>query len=352
MAGSTMLPTGAESSGAAPAILAAAATGVVPFIEGLGGDIDSIFGNAGLAPEMAGEPTLKLGLHAYCRLFEVAAARTDHGNLGLWFGQQFEPRDLGLWGYAAVSAPTLGSALETLVELFPCHQQSSRLQLLADETGLLRLEYQIESPCILERSQDAELSLGMFQNVMRECLGRHWAPEEVHLEHPKPVEWREHEAAFGAPVYFGRPANALLFHEDVLSRPMPAVDMRLMGTMRACLLQISSQSGPPASILARVRNALRALLPEGCPTLEHVAGRLRLSHATLRRELGIEGVSYRDLVEETRRELAMVYLKQRQLPLSEIAFLLGYSELSAFSRAVRRWTGRSPRAVRLGLWEA
>lgn len=327
----------------APGVLACAATGIVPFIERLKGDIDGIFGNAGIAPSMAGSPTLRLPLASYVRLFETAARRTGHDNFGLWFGHQFQPRDLGLWGYATVSAPTVGAALENLVGLFGLHQESSVMNLRRDGDGLLRLEYQVTAPDIVERRQDAELSLGMFLNVLREALPA-WAPEEVHFEHPKPAAWREHERAFAAPVYFSQPINALVFRADVLGRPMPASDARLMAMMRACLETLGHPGETPW--LDRVRTAIRANLPRGYPTLGRVAAELGVPAAQVQRELGLEGVSFRDLVERTRRDLAHSYLGQRQLPLTEIALLLGYSELSAFSRAFTRWTGACPRAWR------
>src|SRR5262245_20207389 len=80
-----------------PSVLAAAATGIVSFIERQKGDVDRIFGNAGISPEMAGSPTLQLNLCSYCRLFEESARLTGNDNFGLWFGNAFDPRDLGLW---------------------------------------------------------------------------------------------------------------------------------------------------------------------------------------------------------------------------------------------------------------
>ena len=148
------------------------------FIEARGGDVDRIFGRADIAPDTAGSPTLKLELKSYCQLFEVASAVTKWDNFGLWFGNQFQPRDLGFWGYSAISAPTLGGALSNLVDLFHFHQQSSSMSLRRGQDGLMRLEYQIEAPDIVERRQDAELSLGMFLNIFRDCLGQHWVPEE------------------------------------------------------------------------------------------------------------------------------------------------------------------------------
>jgi AraC-like DNA-binding protein len=95
-----------------------------------------------------------------------------------------------------------------------------------------------------------------------------------------------------------------------------------------------------------VKAVVRAKLPEGYPALDDVAESLRITPTAIQRKLASEGLIYRELVEVIRRELAIAYMKQRHLPFSEIALLLGYSELSAFSRAVHRWTGRSPREYR------
>lgn len=331
---------------AGPSVLASAATGIVKFIERQKGDVDRIFGHAGISPEMAGSPTLQLSLGSYCRLFEESARLTRNGNFGLWFGNSFEPRDLGLWGYAALSSPTLGAALETLVDLFPLHQQSSSMALTPSPDGLVRLEYRIDAPQIVERRQDAELSLGMFLNIIREALGQGWAPEEVHFEHPKPEAWREHERAFAAQAFFSQPTNAIVFRRQALKFAMPGADPRLMSAMRLCLQQLSERSDVRFSIADRVRTAVRAKLPEGFPPIEAVAAELRLPLSAIQRELHYDGLSYSTLVETTRRDLALSYVRQRQLSFSEIAFLVGYSELSAFSRAVRRWTGLSPRALR------
>src|SRR5687767_3524969 len=222
-------------AGHAPGVLASAATGIVGFIEGNGGDVERIFGRVGILPDMAGSPTLKLKLSAFCQLFEESARLTGNENFGLWFGNQFQPRDLGLWGYAAISAPTLGSALETLTGLFCYQQGSSFLRCVRRKDGLLRLEYQIIAPEIVARRQDAELSLGMFLNVIRECCGPKWAPEEVHFEHPRPQAWKEHEEAFDAPVYFSQPTNALIFRADILERAMPARDPQLLSVMQTCM---------------------------------------------------------------------------------------------------------------------
>ncbi|TDQ82053.1 AraC-like DNA-binding protein [Dongia mobilis] len=345
------LSASARGGDAAPVVLAAAATGLVDFIGAQGGDVDSIFGNSGIAPDMAGAPTLKVKLASYCRLFEEAARqiggdRREAGNFGLWFGQQFQPRDLGMWGYAAISAPNLGVALDNLVRLFHYHQESSGMRMVRGHDGMMRLEYQIYASEIVERRQDAELSLGMFANVIRECCGPRWAPLEVHFEHPRPALWKEHEAAFDAPVYFSQPTNALVFRPELLERGMPGSDLQLMTMMRTCLESLGSHRSGDEGLVERVKTAIRVSLPNGYPALERIAQDLRLSPGSIQRELAAAGLTYKDAVETTRQSLARMYLDQHQLPLTEIALLLGYSELSAFTRAFTRWTGVSPRAYR------
>lgn len=327
-----------------PRVLAPAATGVATFISRLGGDPDSIFGTAGIDPENIGKPTEDLGLDNYCALFEEAARKTHHDNIGLWFGQQFAPSDLGMLGYVAVHSSTLETALENFVELFPYHQGATTMRFVRGP-DLMRLEYRIDDGGIVARRQDAELSLGMFLNIFRHCHGASWAPEEVHFEHPKPEGWAEHEKAFDAPVYFGQRTNALLFRREDLARPMPSADLRLLQILRACLTGLGA--GPSqVTLVTRIKSLLRAKLPDGYPSLESVADDINLPVWTIQRRLADEGIAYKDLVEETRRELALLYLEQRYVQLSEVAFMLGYSELSAFSRAFRRWTGMSPKAWR------
>lgn len=334
------------SEEAVPHVLAPAATGVDRFIAEHGGDVDRVFGEAEVNPECIGNPTVGMSLKSFCGLFESASKDTQNDNFGLWFGNQFKPDDLGLWGYAALSSSTLGSALYNLVDLFRYHQQCSMMRLVTTRNKMYRLEYQVRDPNILQRRQDAELSLGMFFNLFRESAGFQWTPEEVYFEHPRPEDSKEHEAAFGAPVFFNQQVNAIVFKPEILTNRMPKCDLKLMTITRACLETLQTNSPYEQNLTDRIRNLIRIKLADGYPSLDMIAKSLYMSTSAIQRNLAWEGLSYSELVEDTRKNLAEVYLKQRNLSLSEIAYLLGYSELSAFSRAFRRWTGFSPREYR------
>jgi len=325
-------------------ILAAAASGVAGFIDRQGGHAETVFERVGIRGASLGDPMVPLDLGAYCAMMELAAAETGNDNFGLWFGQQFQPQALGLIGEIALAAPTLGAALQALAELFPFHQQATETR-FAIEGERIRLEYRILDGRILERRQDAELTMGMFTNVVRTCLGLDWTPEEVWLEHPRPEAWRDHDKAFDAPVHFGQRTNAVVVRGRDLGRRMPGGDLGRLTALRARLIALAGGTGQ-TPLLDRVKAEIRSRLPEGEARVESVAEALGMARWTLQRRLAGQGLAFSDLVDLVRRDLAAAYLRQPHLPLSDLAFFLGYSELSAFTRAFTRWFDLSPSQAR------
>ena len=137
-----------------------------------------------------------------------------------------------------------------------------------------------------------------------------------------------------------------------LAQINPTSDPRLLALLRhnMTLLGLAEQGG--VSLTEQVAQAVRIRLTDGEPALEHIAGDLGIAAWTLQRRLRTEGHTYQDVLSNTRRELALTYLSDPSIAVSELAFMLGYSELSAFSRAFHRWLNRSPsewRRARKGL---
>ncbi|KAB8306354.1 AraC family transcriptional regulator [Erwinia endophytica] len=325
-------------------VLAAAASGLSDFICDKGGDVDRIFGVSGIDPEQLTSPTLSLGLINYCRVMEEAARYSGFDNFGLHYGKQFKPQSLGLIGYVGLCSATLEQALHNVVNAFPWHQHDT-LTRLVDKGDCWRLDYQVRHGAILCRRQDAELTLGMFMNLIRHVAGKNWAPREVHFEHPRPAQWHEHCKVFDAPVYFDQPFNSLLIPKRDLARAMPDSDPMLLMVMQDAMRRLNS-AVPQQNIVDQVRAQVHLVLLKGEPVLEEVADKMGMSSWSLQRRLREENLSFTALVDKVRCEMATYYLQQKQLPISEMALLLGYSEVSAFSRAFRRWFGISPRQWR------
>jgi AraC-like DNA-binding protein len=325
-------------------VLAAAATGFRDFVARQGGCADEVLVRVGVEEESLADQTLALDLGAYVRMMELAARQTGKGNFGLWYGQQFLPEHLGLIGGIAIASDNLREALGNLAGLFHYHQQATEVRFVSDG-ALLHLQYRITDGAIVDRRQDAELTLGMFANVIRHCLGTAWRPVEVHCEHPRPADARDHEAAFGAPVYFGQSRNALLFRDDILAAPMPQRDAGRLMALREALARIGRLHGV-VSLADRVKGEIRSRLPDGPPAIEPIADAVGMARWTLQRRLSQSGLAFSDLVDMVRRDLALRYVQRSCVPFAEIADMLGYSELSAFSRAFRRWFDQSPQAFR------
>lgn len=326
-------------------VLAAAASGLCEFIGRHGGDAERILGHAGLDAELLHHPTLSLALPSYCQVLEEAARQSGCDNFGLYYGQQFKPQALGLLGYIGLCSATLEQALGNFARAFPLHQRDSLIRLV-DEGECYRFDYQIRHGAILARRQDAELTMGMLLNLLRHALGSQWAPRAVYFEHPRPEQWQEHARLFDAPVYFEQSCNAMLIPKRGLQRAMPEQDPLLLAVMQDSLRRLSLAGGAPQSLVEATRGQVRQLLLAGEPPLETVAEQLGLAPWSLQRRLRDEGLSFSQLVDGVRRELATHYLGQPQLPISQLAPLLGYSEASAFSRAFRRWFGVGPRQWR------
>ncbi|MBB5696494.1 AraC-like transcriptional regulator QhpR [Muricoccus pecuniae] len=327
-------------------VLAATTTGLEDFIRRLGGDAEGVLERAGLGCGQAARPNSPIRLDRYCLAMDHAAVATGNDNFGLWFGQQFAPQSLGLWGYLGCASSDLGTALANMAAAFPLHQANS-LFALKRQDGLAVLRYAVCDPRITRRRHDAELSLGMFRNLLRVALGPRWAPLEVHFAHPRPEGWMEHREAFGAETLFEQHHNALVFDASLLATPMPQGDAMLLNVVRHSLEQLRAQGPvPPATLGERAKLVVETLLPDGYPRLEEVARALDQPSWTFQRRLAQEATTFKDLVEAVRMEAAPRHLAAGQLTVSEVAFRLGYSEISAFSRAFSRWYGMPPRQWR------
>jgi len=328
-----------------PVILAAAATGVLEMIVKQKADPDRILTSCHLNAEALADPNNEISLVQYCRLFEEAAKQCRNSNFGLHFGMNFKPQKLGALGYLAISSPTLGAALRNIEYYFPAHQTQTSFGFLPD-SDIFWLSYRIFHPSIQRRRQDAELSMGVFLNIFRQALGPKWCPLEVRFEHDAPEDSYEHERLFGAPVRFGRRTNAFAFRRGDLTARMPQADPDLVAVLEPLLRARRELRSNPEDFAATVSNQVKLHLGEGPLTREAMAAILGIPDHLFQKQLRAHRLTFPDLLNAARRELALHYLDDPAMSLTEVAHTLGYSELSAFSRAFRSWTGTSPQRFR------
>jgi AraC-like DNA-binding protein len=321
-------------------ILSAAATGLNSFLAHRGICPDEVVGGSRIDPEQLGSGTASVDLSQFCAVLERAAAVSGDQDIGLDYGLQFTPEKLGLIGYVALVSPTLMLAVENLARYFRFHQQSTVVK-LTYEHPFHRLSYRIATPLIREKNQDALLTLGLFWNVFRVAVGSSWVPDIVHVEQSYTGNKASIEKAFGAPVVFDQPTNAICFRPQSAVAKMPKADLRLLDILTASLVQLGL-SGQTRSLVEQMRSVVRQNLGTGTFDLDALSRALSVPCWTIKRRLADENMSFSDLVDQVRRETAQQYIGSRDIGIGQLALMLGYSEVSAFSRAFRRWHNVSP----------
>ena len=187
--------------------------------------------------------------------------------------------------------------------------------------------------------------MAWIMSVLRVNYQQELAPAAVDLTHPKPEKSSSYYEFFQSPIRFNSSIAALHIPLNVVDQRLPGHNeqMDLVGQQ---LITEYLESLEDLNLTSRVKKCIVERLPSGDATVDNIASELYLSTRTLQRMLQQEGVSFLQLLNDTRRDLAISYVRDRKMDLTEVAFLLGFSELSTFSRSFKRWTGTSPAQYR------
>jgi AraC-like DNA-binding protein len=285
------------------------------------------------------DPDATVPMSACVGLLAEGVRATGDDNLGLHVAEHAELGSFDVHFYAMVSSPTLGAAFERVC----------RYQRLIHETSQVRLETSGDRALLSHRlpggiaapRQTAELLLASWVRAGRVATRTRWSPAEVRFAHRAPRDSREHERFFGAPLRFATGENALVLPAALLDLPCRRTDPSLLSLLDR---YAADRLGVPraATFADRARAALSEELQAGNVTAQSVAARLGVSVRTLHRFLAAEGTSYRRLLDQLRLDIAERHLIDDRMSVAEVAFLVGFSEISAFHRAFKRWTGRTP----------
>jgi len=188
----------------------------------------------------------------------------------------------------------------------------------------------------------AEFALACVLVVGRDAAELEWSPLSVGFAHEAPEDDSPHREFFGCPVRFAQVADEMSLDATLLDLRMREADPVLASVLEAYVMRAVEELAPEPGVAEAVRRVITEALPEGAPGLDEVARRVGMSSRALQRRLLAEGRGFLDLLEEVRAALARRYLQRRELSVPSIAFLLGYSDATAFHRAFKRWTGKTP----------
>ncbi len=296
--------------------------------------------NTGLSSDIFADPSARLTYQQVLMLAENLIKSYPDSSLGLDIGEAIKINQFGMLGYAIMSCADIRSALQLGLKFHPLVDPAFTFEVVElEQHAAVRLTTHIPIDHIYRMLCD--LFVVNFTCLGRFLTGRHLQPLAVHLNHPKPDYAERYQDYFACPVLFDQPRTELVFDSSILDEPVQMADQATAAMAENQCEEILARLGPKEGIVAKVRRILLRN-PGQFPPVDVVAGQLATSTRTLSRSLQEIGTSYQRILDEVRKEMAIEYLRTSNLPIEEIAALVGYSDPSNFRKAFRRWTQHAP----------
>jgi len=330
----------------AESVSAGFARGLVDLAAARGADRKGMLAQAGITSRDLDDVDNRIPFARYKALMQAAKRLSGDMGLALHYGA-VDISQVSIVGL-------IGQASETMVEAFV--QLNRYVRLVVD------VETEHQDRFRLERDHDAlwivdtrrrpnafpELGESAFSQLVspmrRQGVGG--ALKAVHFTHDEPPYRAEYDETFAAPVLFGQPRNALKVEPILLTMKIGLLPRYVFGVLAARADALLLALDDPSSTRGQVERLLMPILHKGEVSMQAVAKALGVSRPTLFRRLKAEGVTFAEVLDQLRRNLAMSYLGGRKVSIKEIAYLVGFSDPATFSRAFRRWTGASPTAMK------
>ena len=276
--------------------------------------------------------------------FAKAASLIPDPAFALRAGECWHPSNLGTIGYAWMSSSSLRTALKRLERFSRILGQRASCRCEDGPDGL-RFVFDHGRGDAAIGPVVADFALSLIVDMCRSNFGPSLAFESVSLRRPLPEDLKPYQDFFGCPVEFGAAADSFLLARHVADKLLPTSNHELATTFDAILSKQLVELGS-GDLLTRCKAWLLQELTSGEPSEIDLARAMGLSSRTLQRKLAERDMTYRSVLEAVRYDLAMRYLDDPTKTVTDITFLLGFSEQSAFTRAFKRWSGKAPTAYR------
>jgi AraC-like DNA-binding protein len=193
---------------------------------------------------------------------------------------------------------------------------------------------------------EAECTFAVLASRAQKLTGGHAGLREVRFVHAQPVDTAPYAALFRCPVHFARPASEIIFDAKSLALPVASANPGLESVLERYMSELVARLPKSDAFIEQVRSSVARTLRTKAASLDETARDLRVSARTLQRKLGEDGTSHSEIVDSVRSEMAERLVADDRMSLTEIAFLLGFADVSGFRRRYKRWTGTSPAAAR------
>ena len=327
-------------------VAAGLARGLIDVAVARGANAQELARRAGIDLAYLEDQDNRIAFKTYVALMRTAEEMCNDPALGLHFGEMNDLAQVSVVGL-------LGDASETVLEAMAQMNRYGRLVIefdggperfrLANERGGLWVVDNRENP-----NDFIELTESTFARsvVGARRIGVMPRVKQVHVTHPEPAYRAEYDRIFQVPITFNSDWNAMQIDESVLSTRLRLQPRYVFGILAERADALLKELEGSKTMRGRVESLLMPVLHTGDVSMDTIAAKLGQSRQTLFRKLKAEGTSFEKLLDELRRNLSLDYLSAKKVSVNETAYLVGFSDPAAFSRAFKRWTGTSPRKMR------
>jgi AraC-like DNA-binding protein len=311
--------------------------------QGKGINLERQLETAGLTRAQIEDSRAPIKVRDQINFLNLVALAVDDDFLGFHLAQACDLREIGLLYYVLASSETLVDALQRAVRYSTIVNEGVSQTCIDGKDFGLSFEY-VGVSRHPDRHQ-IEFWVTALVRTCRQLTGFRVMPKRVQLTHHRTTK-AELAEIFGDHIEFDAPVDQILFPSELRNSRVISADPYLNNLLTSyCEEALAHRKRKRSSFQSVVENAIAPLLPHGRATAAEVARRLGLSQRTFARRLSSEDLTYSELLENLRSDLANRYLTEGDLPVSQVAWLLGYREVGSFSHAFRRWTGKTPREV-------
>lgn len=312
-------------------------------LEANGYDASDVFEAAGVHHTPSHDPLERLTTNQVAALFRESVKLSNNPAFGLTVARFMHPSSIHALGYALLASSTMRDACERLVYYFriASSQGVYRIEETEDRFALI-LELSVEGVA----SETIDTWNAFLIRLFRMIHSPDFAPLSVKLTRPQPEGYEAlYKRAFHAPVSFDAPYCEICLDRAVIDEPLMGGNREIAGEHDRILQKYIAELDAE-DVVNRVKRIILQKLPSENCTKQQVASELAMSQSALQQKLAALDTSFQDLLNEVRKSLALEYMEQSQISITEMSFMLGFNDTSSFTRAFRRWTSKSPRDYR------
>jgi AraC-like DNA-binding protein len=314
-------------------------------LKSAGVPVEPLLRRLGLTPDIMANSEERLSVRSQINILDEAAIALKDDCLGFTRARDFDPREIGLLYYVMASSRTLDDALKRIARYSQVTNEALVVRYREQNELIINLGYS-GVPRHSDRHQIEFCGFALLR-LCRVLTGHNLVPQRFWISHHRSGTNPEMTRFVGSAVKFGATADEFALKANARELPVIHADAYLNNLLlKYCEAAESVRSNNTSQLRTKVENAISSLLPHGRVTVDEVARSLLMSKRTLVRRLSDEGSNFTEILQQLRHGLAVRYLDDRKLHVSKIAWLLGFSEVGAFTHSFKRWTGKTPSQMR------